>query len=110
MVTTRYDLNADALYLRLLTTEVARTEQIDEGTLVDLSATGELIGIEVLRPGRIWPLSEILTRYQVAEADANLLRAMFPSTFATALGEQRLAAYQSPEHQFSGGNRVALAS
>jgi uncharacterized protein YuzE len=70
-----YDQTADALYITLAEdTPVSRTVQIDSGTLVDLDRFGHVRGIEVIRPGRTWPLDEILSRFPVAEVDAHLLR------------------------------------
>jgi YD repeat-containing protein len=45
----RYDLEVDALYIRLLDrlTEV-RTERISEDVAVDYDASGHIVGIEVL--------------------------------------------------------------
>ncbi len=64
-----YDQDADALYVKLVEGErVSRTEQIDRGTLVDLDRMGRVLGIEILRPARRWPLSEIVERYTVPEA------------------------------------------
>ena len=70
-----YDLQADALYITLLEhAEVARTIQVDPGTLVDLDSRGNLIGVEVIRPARPWPLDEILSRFSTSDADSHLLR------------------------------------
>jgi uncharacterized protein YuzE len=72
-----YDQNVDALYIRLTDSPVARTDQIDPGTLVDLDDSGSLVGVEVLRPSRIWPLREVLTRFEIAAEDRALLEAFF---------------------------------
>ena len=87
-----YDQAADALYITLAEDlQVSRTVQIDTGTLVDLDRFGHVRGIEVLRPGRAWPLDEILRRFPVGEADAHLLRELDSGTqsgrrsFATPL-------------------------
>lgn len=69
-----YDQRADALDIRLGDTLVARTEQIDPGTLVDLDEHGRIVSIEVIRPARRWPLDEILDRFEIAEVDAHVLR------------------------------------
>jgi uncharacterized protein YuzE len=60
----QYDQAADALYITLAEgVQVSRTVQIDAGTLVDLDRFGNVRGIEVVRPGRTWPLDEILSRF-----------------------------------------------
>jgi uncharacterized protein YuzE len=74
-----YDARASALYIRLAAGKVARTPQIDEGTLVDLDADGRLLGIEVLRPGSAWPLAEILRRWEVSDGDAAMLMVAYPN-------------------------------
>ncbi len=74
----RYDQNADALDIRLREgATVARTEQIDSGTLIDLDQDGDVIAIEVVRPARRWPLSEILERFTVDEGQAEILRSLW---------------------------------
>ena len=78
MILQSYDLDADALYIRLADHPVARTVQLDAGTLVDLDADGALVGIEVIQPQRAWPLDDILARFAVSEDDARGLRAYFP--------------------------------
>jgi uncharacterized protein YuzE len=71
----QYDQAADALYITLAEdAQVSRTVQIDAGTLVDLDRFGNVRGIEVVRPGRTWPLDEILSRFSIAQADEQLLR------------------------------------
>jgi uncharacterized protein YuzE len=77
MIRQSYDLDADALYIRLTSRKVARTAEIDAGTLVNLDADSAIVGIEVLQPARKWPLDEILARFTVNEDDATQLRAYF---------------------------------
>ena len=72
-----YDYDADALYIELADSPVDETHQIDAGTMVDLGESGEVVGIEVLRPGRPWPLAEIMTRFPCAEDDRTLLNLMW---------------------------------
>jgi uncharacterized protein YuzE len=73
-----YDNESDALYVSLRDgVSVARTEQIDPGTLVDVDRSGEIVGIEVLRPARAWPLDEVVSRFHVSDHDALLLRSVF---------------------------------
>ncbi len=78
MIRQSYDLDANALYITVTDHEVARTTEVDAGTLVDVDAAGFLVGIEVLSPQRCWPLEDILGRFRVAEADAEQLRVYFP--------------------------------
>ncbi|HLH81898.1 MAG TPA: DUF2283 domain-containing protein [Trebonia sp.] len=78
MIRQSYDLTANALYITVTDREVARTAEIDPGTLVDVDAAGCIAGIEVLSPQRSWPLAEILRRFRIAREDAGQLRAYFP--------------------------------
>ena len=43
-----YSKSADALYVCFRTAEVARSEEVEEGVVLDLDAQGHLIGIEIL--------------------------------------------------------------
>lgn len=80
MIQQTFDFDANALYVRLSDHPVARTVEIDKGTLVDLDDTGAVVGIEVIQPQRTWPLNEILGRFQIPADQANELRAYFPQT------------------------------
>lgn len=79
-----YDSDANALAISLREGTVARTEQIDSGTLVDLDASDHLLTIEVLSPARRWPLDQIADRYGIGDADLRVLRAMFTGRGAYA--------------------------
>jgi uncharacterized protein YuzE len=50
MISTSYDPDADALYLRLAPTgtKVAETREVQPGVMMDFDERGGLIGIEVL--------------------------------------------------------------
>jgi uncharacterized protein YuzE len=83
-----YDADADALYIHLRDLRdgehVARTAGMDVSTMVDEDAGGRILGIEVLSPGRLWPLAEILRRYEVSAADAAMLMACYPCAFSVS--------------------------
>jgi uncharacterized protein YuzE len=72
-----YDLDADALYIRVTDHAVARTTEIDPETLVDVDADGRLVGIEVITFRRMWPLDVILGRFELPASDVAQLRALF---------------------------------
>lgn len=74
------DTTADAMYIELAdrSGKVARTVAIDDRTNVDLDAEGTLLGIEVIAPGRFWPLAEILARYEVSRDDQAMIMALYP--------------------------------
>jgi uncharacterized protein YuzE len=68
------DEKTDALYIYLSDGRPAATRQIAQGTVVDLDADGNLIGIEVICMHRAWPVEEILRASPVSEADETRLR------------------------------------
>ena len=73
-----YDNESDGLYVSLRDgVSIDRTEQIDPGTLIDVDRSGEIVGIEVLRPARAWPLDEVVSRFHMSDHDALLLRSVF---------------------------------
>ena len=43
-----YDPQADALYIEFSKAERACQQQVNDGTIIDLSADGEVVGIEIL--------------------------------------------------------------
>lgn len=78
-VKTTYDEAADALYIRLIEGQpIARTEQLDPGTLVDVDRDGEAVGIEILNPARAWPLEKIQERFSIGAEDTRQLRVVGP--------------------------------
>lgn len=78
MIRQSYDLDAKALYITVREAAIDRTEEIDSGTMVDLDAAGDIVGIEVINPDRNWPLEEIIGRYRLPARAAAELRAYFP--------------------------------
>jgi uncharacterized protein YuzE len=77
----KYDLNVGALYIRLSDQAVARTQDIDDNTSVDLDDAGNVVGIEVVSIAHPWPLNDILRDYTIPAAEAAQLRAYFcPAT------------------------------
>lgn len=74
---TSYDHDADALYIRLLEgRSVARSEHIEAGTLVDLDEHGAVVGIEILQPGRPWPIDELARRYGLEDETRRMLSSL----------------------------------
>ncbi|MDE0374666.1 MAG: DUF2283 domain-containing protein [bacterium] len=75
-----YDNDADALYIEIKDSPVAGTRQFDEGTMVDLDASGEVVGIEILQPARDWPLEEIKASFGLGEDNTAILESMWGTT------------------------------
>ena len=63
---TRYDPDADAMYVTLKKSDVEKTIELDENVIIDLDASGEIIGIEILFVKERNP--EILKAFKVKEA------------------------------------------
>lgn len=84
VVEIRYDRAADAMYVTL-TRDVAvvRSNQVDDGTLLDVDANGRPVGIEIIGPSRGWALSEIVKRYSLDDDDVATLRQVFGSPTVT---------------------------
>lgn len=68
-----YDETVNALYIEFQRGKSCRTEEFDAGTLVDLDEHGRIIGIEVLRPARDWPLANILARFDIDDDTMRML-------------------------------------
>ena len=45
----KVDTSADALYLRLDDSEIAESEEVSPGVVLDYNGTGEVVGVELLR-------------------------------------------------------------
>ncbi|MGI5273142.1 DUF2283 domain-containing protein [Nonomuraea sp. CA-218870] len=74
-----YDMDADALYVTITREPVAATHPIEDLTSVDVDAEGSPVGIEVIAPVRAWAIDKVLTRYQIADDDRDLLLAHYGS-------------------------------
>jgi uncharacterized protein YuzE len=72
-----YDLNAGALYIRLSDAEITRTVEAGDNAALDLDASGDVVGIEVISVGYSWPLSDILDNYSVPPQEAAELQTYF---------------------------------
>jgi uncharacterized protein YuzE len=44
----KYDPGADAIYVRLKEDEVAESEEVEGGIVVDYNKRGEVVGVEIL--------------------------------------------------------------
>jgi uncharacterized protein YuzE len=86
-----YDQRADALYIELKDDSVTDTVRIDRGTLVDLDAQGNLIGVELIRPARPWPLAKILNRFPADPTSARILHLLERAT-----GDAGIFGYAEP--------------
>ena len=97
MTSWTYDGVADALYFRTARGDVARTVEVDEGTLmVDVDADGNCVGIEVLAVSRRLNVpTAALAGCNVAEADLQMLAsvviAVRKNRSATSMGEGGVA-------------------
>jgi uncharacterized protein YuzE len=78
LIQTEYDQQADALYIRLREGKVVRTDEIDDMTFVDVDASGDALGIEVLHPARDVPTQAIFQKYRIGGTLRRLLEQMFP--------------------------------
>ena len=73
-----YDRETDVLYVRFHEGGlVARTEEIDSGTLVDVDESGLPVGIEILRPARPIRVDEIAHRFSISADDIRVLNSLW---------------------------------
>ena len=56
-----YDKEVDALYIRLVETKIARTDEFVEGINLDFDEKGRLVGIEILNATEIYMPDELFT-------------------------------------------------
>ena len=75
-----YDNDSDALYIEIADSPVVKTQQFDEGTIVDLDVSDQVVGIEVLQPARDWPLEEIKASFHLGTDNTATLDSMWGTT------------------------------
>lgn len=74
----KHDLTVGALYITLTDGEFLCTREVGPDVMVDLDMHWRVLGIEVLCPGRPWPLAQILARYKVSDEDREALLTGYP--------------------------------
>lgn len=57
------DLDADALYIHLRDVAPQSTEELADGTIVDLDGDGRLVGVEILAVSRGWRADVLRSRF-----------------------------------------------
>ncbi|MET8406775.1 DUF2283 domain-containing protein [Streptomyces sp. NPDC005195] len=72
-----YDLDADAMYLHATDVPVARTVEVDSGTMVDVADDGSVVGIEIVTPARNWPIDRLLAEFDISAEATTLLRSLY---------------------------------
>lgn len=76
---TEHDMTANALYIALRDESVASTTELEPGTLIDVDAQGQPIGVEVINPARGGWLDIVLQRFgsQINADDRQLMLELF---------------------------------
>lgn len=83
-----FDLNVGALYIALTSLPVASTREVGDNANVDLDDRGAVVGIEVISAAHPWPLSRILTDFDLSEPDKAQLIAYFMPASQPAIAPQ----------------------
>lgn len=106
----KYDLNVGALYIRLSDSPVARTQEINDNTLVDLDEAGRVIGIEVISIESPWALGTVLHDYEMPAYEAAQLRAYFRMPTPQDANEHAELSPELPEVSMNPAPLVAVAA
>jgi uncharacterized protein YuzE len=61
-----YDATSDSLYVYVRDEEIDRQEEMPDGTIADVAASGDLVGIEVLAAHRSVAWTDIIARYNLS--------------------------------------------
>ncbi len=67
------DPAANAAYLRLSDSPIAKTEELNDWVLVDVDATGGVVGVELLGLTSAIPLKELQSEYGLSAEAADLI-------------------------------------
>lgn len=71
-----YDPEADALYIQVQPVDVDHQSELADGVIVDVASDGSLVGIDVMAPSTGWDPEGAITRFELADADAALVRTL----------------------------------
>jgi uncharacterized protein YuzE len=64
-----FDSEADAMYFYLRDVTPARQVEVDPGVIIDLSASDEVVGVEILGPCHVEAIQALEQRFGVAPAE-----------------------------------------
>jgi uncharacterized protein YuzE len=80
------DVTADALYVHVTDVPIDHTEELEDGTIVDVGSGGELVGIEVLSVSRGWQPDLVAARFELSPFDQSALFAIAHPPAAMRVG------------------------
>jgi len=64
-----YDMDANALYMRMSDAEIASQRELEDGTIVDLDEKGDLVGLDLVTPAIGFDWMQLFESYGIEEAD-----------------------------------------
>jgi uncharacterized protein YuzE len=71
-----FDADSQSLYIRLTDHQIAEQDEMPDGTVVDLDAEGEAVGIEVLRTWAPWDLAAVAERLRLSDETVQYLQSV----------------------------------
>ncbi len=71
-----HDVTADAIYVHVIEAPIDHTEELEDGTIVDVSADGELVGVEILSASKGWSPDLVASKFHLSGFDRDALRAI----------------------------------
>jgi uncharacterized protein YuzE len=77
-----YDAHSDALYIVLLEEAPDHQEEMEDGTIVDVTADGRVRGVDVMIPSGGWDANAIIERFSLDQSTAAALRLMTNFVFS----------------------------
>jgi uncharacterized protein YuzE len=96
------DLRTDSLYIYVCDVPVDHTEEMSDGTIVDVGIGGELVGVEILAVGSGWEITALAERLPLSHFDREALRAITHPPSAAVGSEQH------PDASSVGSNAVTV--
>ncbi|HXN60556.1 MAG TPA: DUF2283 domain-containing protein [Acidimicrobiales bacterium] len=68
-----FDVESQSLYVRLSDEAIEGQIELDDGTIVDVDAEGNAVGVEVLRAWAQWDFRAVAERFELSEDAAKFL-------------------------------------
>lgn len=103
------DVAADALYVHVVDAPIDHTEELADGTVVDVGGHDELVGVEILSVSHGWQPDLVVARFGLSRFDHDALYALAHPPVAMRTGGLPTRPARD-EHMTAAGSHAAVTA